>query len=122
MVTNVTSLGRSGLSDWLIQRISAVVLLAWFVFVGGFIAMHSPLTFAVWQGLFTQTWMRIFTLIALLALCAHAWIGMWTIFTDYFSAHLMGKKATTLRLLFQLGCIAVLLVYLLWCIHILWSI
>ena len=31
MVTNATSLGRSGLFDWLIQRISALLLLAWAV-------------------------------------------------------------------------------------------
>lgn len=122
MVTNVTSLGRNGLYDWLVQRISAVVLLAWFGFVALFIATHAPLTYNDWHGLFALTSMRIFTLIALMALCAHAWIGMWTIITDYFSVHLMGKKATSLRLLFQVACLAALAVYLLWCIHILWSI
>lgn len=70
MVTNVTSLGRNGLYDWLVQRISAVVLLVWFVYVGCYAALHEPLTYVQWQGLFTQTWMRIFTLIALLSLCA----------------------------------------------------
>jgi succinate dehydrogenase / fumarate reductase membrane anchor subunit len=122
MVTNVTSLGRNGLYDWLVQRSSAVVLLVWFVYVGCYAALHDPLTYVQWQGLFSQTWMRIFTLIALLSLCAHAWIGLWTIATDYFSVHLMGKKATALRLLVQVACLAVLAVYLLWCIHILWSI
>jgi succinate dehydrogenase / fumarate reductase, membrane anchor subunit len=122
MVTSVTSLGRSGLYDWLVQRVSAVVLLCWVVFVAGFIATHSPMTFAQWHGLFTQTWMRIFTLMALLALCAHAWIGMWTIATDYFTPRLLGNKATAVRLVFQLGCLAVLAIYLLWCVHILWSI
>jgi succinate dehydrogenase / fumarate reductase membrane anchor subunit len=122
MVTSVTSLGRSGLYDWLLQRLSAVVLLAWFGFVAIFIATHEALTFTEWQGLFTQTWMRIFTLIALLSLCAHAWIGMWTIATDYFTTHMLGSKATAIRLLFLVACVGLLLVYLLWCIHILWSI
>ena len=31
MVTTVTSLGRSGLSDWMIQRISAWVMTAYLV-------------------------------------------------------------------------------------------
>ena len=122
MVTSVTSLGRNGIYDWLVQRVSAVVLLAWFLFVGGFVATHSGLSFADWQGLFAQTWMRIFTLIAVLALCAHAWIGMWTISTDYFTPMMLGSKATAVRLLFQLVCLAVLVIYLLWCVQILWSI
>ena len=33
MVTTVTSLGRSGLSDWMIQRISAWVMTTYLVFI-----------------------------------------------------------------------------------------
>ena len=33
MVTNITNLGRSGLSDWLIQRISAVILAVYALFM-----------------------------------------------------------------------------------------
>ncbi len=122
MVTNITSLGRNGLYDWLVQRVSAVVLLLWFLYVAFFVATHTALTYADWQSLFAQTWMRIFTLAALMSLCAHAWIGMWTISTDYFTSALLGSKATTVRLLFQIATLAVLVVYLLWCVQILWSI
>ncbi len=34
MVTAVTSMGRSGLYDWLMQRVTAVILLAYFLAVG----------------------------------------------------------------------------------------
>ncbi|RLA58972.1 MAG: succinate dehydrogenase, hydrophobic membrane anchor protein, partial [Gammaproteobacteria bacterium] len=34
MVTAVTNLGRSGLYDWLMQRVTAVILLAYFLYVG----------------------------------------------------------------------------------------
>ena len=34
MVTAVTSMGRSGLYDWLMQRVTAVILLAYFLLVG----------------------------------------------------------------------------------------
>lgn len=122
MVTSVTSLGRSGVYDWLVQRVSAVVLLCWFLFMAGFLASHSDLSYADWQALFSRTWMRFFTLGAMLSLVAHAWVGMWTIFTDYFSASMLGRKATVVRLLFQLACLLVLAVYLLWCVQILWSI
>ncbi len=122
MVTSVSSLGRSGVFDWLVQRVSAVVLLAWFVFVGIYLATHSSLTFEQWTNLFNLTGMRIFTLGAILALCAHAWVGMWTISTDYLTPAMLGKAATSVRLLFQLATLAVLLVYLIWCTQILWRI
>jgi len=122
MVTSITSLGRNGLYDWLVQRVSAVVLLLWFLYVAFFVATHASLTYDDWRGLFAQTSMRIFTLAALLSLCAHAWIGMWPISPDYFTSGLLGSKATTIRLLFQLATLAVLVIYLLWCVLILWSI
>ncbi|MGA1742679.1 MAG: succinate dehydrogenase, hydrophobic membrane anchor protein, partial [Pseudohongiellaceae bacterium] len=33
MVTNVTSFGRSGLYDWVVQRVSAVILLLYILFL-----------------------------------------------------------------------------------------
>ena len=33
MVTTVTSFGRSGLSDWLVQRVSAIILGAYSIFI-----------------------------------------------------------------------------------------
>ena len=81
MVTAVTSMGRSGLYDWLMQRISAVVLLAYFVFVG--LVLLGGVDYASWKGLYSQTWMRIFSLMALLSLGAHAWVGIWGVLTDY---------------------------------------
>ncbi len=122
MVTNVTSLGRNGVYDWLVQRVSAVVMLAWFLFVGGFIATHGDLQFIEWRALFAQIWMKVFTLAALVSLLAHAWIGMWTISTDYLTRLSLGSSATFVRLVFQLICFAILLVYFVWAVQILWSI
>ncbi|MES2625726.1 MAG: succinate dehydrogenase, hydrophobic membrane anchor protein [Pseudomonadota bacterium] len=122
MVTNITSLGRNGVYDWLVQRVSAVVLLTYFVFLAFYVATHPDLTFVQWQGLFASIWMRAFSLLALLALCAHAWIGMWTVFTDYLTSNVLGSAATAVRLIFQLGCLLVLFAYVVWCVQILWSI
>jgi len=122
MVTSFTSLGSNGVYDWLVQRLSAVVLLVWILFVCFFILTTDNLTSQTWQALFNRTWMRVFTMAGLLALCAHAWVGMWTISTDYFTAVMLGKAATVVRFLFQLVCLLVLLTYFVWCAQILWSI
>jgi len=121
MVTAVTSFGRSGLYDWLIQRISAVVMAAYTIFLAGFIALTPDLSFELWQGLFNQLWMRIFTLATLLSIAAHAWIGLWAVLTDYLTNQLMGTKATILRLLAQMGLGVITLTYVVWGIEILWG-
>ena len=122
MVTNITSLGRNGVYDWLVQRISAVILLTYFIFLALYVGTNPELTYPQWQGLFSSIGMRAFTLLALLSLCAHAWIGMWTIFTDYLTRAALGGAATAVRLGFQLLCLLVLFAYFVWCVQILWSI
>ena len=95
MVTNVTNFSRSGLYDWMAQRVSAVVLAAYFLFLLGYLLFNPGLTYADWHGLFSHTVMRIFSLLALVALSVHAWVGMWTISTDYLTPMALGKAATT---------------------------
>lgn len=122
MVTNVTSFGRSGLYDWLIQRITAVVLAVYFVALLGYLIINPDLNYQQWQELFSATWMRIASLMALMALCAHAWIGMWTISTDYLTSDMLGGKATLVRFFFQAACVVLMFIYLVWGIQILWGI
>ncbi|SEK95109.1 succinate dehydrogenase, hydrophobic membrane anchor protein [Halomonas daqiaonensis] len=114
MVTNITNLGRSGLSDWLLQRVSAIVLALYTLFIVGFLLLSSGLDYAAWSGLFSQTWMRIFSLLAFISLAAHAWIGLWTVTTDYL-------KSTGVRLAVQLIIILAIFVFLVWGITVLWG-
>lgn len=122
MVTNVTSFGRSGLSDWLVQRVSAVVMAAYSIFIVVYLVMNPGLDFAQWQALNQCLAMRIFSLATILSIAAHAWIGLWAVLTDYVTVRLMGAKATALRVVLQLGMIAVTLTYVVWAIDILWGI
>ena len=121
MVTAVTSFGRSGLYDWLIQRVGAVILTAYTIFLVVYIAMNPGLDFAQWSALYDQLWMRIFSLLALISFITHAWIGLWSVLTDYLTNRLLGAKATVLRLVAQtvLGVAAV--TYLVWGVEILWG-
>lgn len=121
MVTNVTSFGRSGLSDWVVQRVSAVVLAAYTLFLVFWLAQHPQLQYEQWRDLFQATGVRIFSLLALFALAAHAWIGVWTVSTDYLTPLSLGKAATAVRFLFQCTCAIIVFVYLAWGIEILWS-
>lgn len=114
MVKNILTFGQTGLSDWIWQRISAVVIAAYLFFLVGYCAMHAPVGFGMWHQLFASTGMRIFTLITLLCLAIHAWIGVWTVITDYI-------KPLALRFIFELATILVLGVSVIWGVQILWS-
>ncbi len=114
MVANVTSMTRNGLRDWLIQRVSAVVIAAYTIFMITYLLLNPHLQYGQWQILFSTIWMRVFSLFTLLSLLAHAWIGLWTISTDYL-------KVTSVRLGFQLIIISALFVCVIWGISILWG-
>lgn len=119
MVTAVTNMGRSGLSDWLMQRVSAVILLAYFLFLGG--VLLYGVDYLSWKALFSQTWVKIFSLMALLSLGAHAWVGLWSVITDYFTERMMGQAGNILRLVLQMACGLTMFIYVVWGIQILWG-
>ncbi|WP_211828784.1 succinate dehydrogenase, hydrophobic membrane anchor protein [Kistimonas asteriae] len=121
MVTNITNLSRSGLYDWMVQRVTAIVLAAYFVFLTIYLVVNPGLGFDQWSGLFQQTWMRVFTMMALLALGGHAWVGMWTISTDYLTEKALGNKALPVRFSFQAICGVAMFSYVVWGIQILWG-
>ncbi len=119
MVTSVTSFSRTGLSDWLIQRVTSVILLAYFVFV--VYQLGTSVDYTSWRSLFDQSWVKVFTLLAALSLAAHSWIGLWSVFTDYLTERMLGTVGNVLRLLCQLGASLALVVYVIWVVVIVWS-
>jgi succinate dehydrogenase / fumarate reductase membrane anchor subunit len=122
MVTNVTSFGRSGLSDWLVQRATAIVMAAYSVFLVVYLLLNPDLDYQQWKELNQGFLMRLFSLAAILSIAAHAWIGLWAVLTDYITVRLLGSKATALRVVLQFGMITVTLAYVVWAIDILWGI
>ncbi|MBT8146946.1 MAG: succinate dehydrogenase, hydrophobic membrane anchor protein [Gammaproteobacteria bacterium] len=121
MVTSVSSFGRSGVFDWVVQRLTAVILAVYTVYLMAILVLNPDLDYQQWQTVFSSFGMRFFSLITLLSIVAHGWIGMWGISTDYLTTRLMGPKATVLRILFQIGSILLAMLYLVWGIEILWG-
>lgn len=121
MVTNVTSLSRSGLSDFVIQRVSAVVMALYTVCIVGFFAITPELNHQVLVGYFGSLGMQLFSTLTVLATAAHAWIGMWTVGTDYIRPHYFGRHHTAFRLGYQAACLLILFGYVAWALIIFWS-
>ncbi len=115
MVASATSLGRSGLHDWIIQRVTAVVLAAYVIYLAGFILGADALTYSVWVGQFSKVWFKVFSFLAITSLCFHAWIGMWIVSTDYL-------KPLAIRLIFQVLVILSCFAFIIWGAQIIWSV
>lgn len=128
MVTSVTNFGRSGLSDWMVQRVTGVVLLAYTIFIAVVLLGCSP-DYAQWSAMFNQTWVKVFSLAAILSVASHAWIGLWCVSTDYLVPYVLtvklgpaiGSKANIIRWAFQAASAIVLFTYVVWGIQILWG-
>ena len=120
MVTTIAT-SRSGLRDWLVQRISGGVLLAWFLSLGGILLAHPDLDFATWREALGALPMRILGTAAALSLAAHAWIGLWCVLTDYITPRMLGARADLLRGLLN-GAIGIaLFTYAVWGLQIVWG-
>ncbi len=120
MVTQILSLSRSGLSDFVLQRVTAVILAAYtFCVVGFFVA--GNVTYTTLTDFFWSMPMQLFSTLAILSTVAHAWIGMWTIGTDYLRPAHVGGGATAMRFIWQMVCLLVLFVYLVWALRLIWQ-
>ncbi len=114
MLNITTSLGRNGFQDWILQRVSAVILA---LYITGLLVFWLYMPWykdLSWQALFNSQTMRVVTIIALISLLVHAWIGMWIVITDYI-------KTASLAFFTKVLVFLSLMFYLLWGIQILWS-
>tara|TARA_B110001450_G_C17629901_1_gene484766 strand:+ start:1343 stop:1711 length:369 start_codon:yes stop_codon:yes gene_type:complete len=111
----------SGPNNWIIQRITAIVMTAYLFFIVGFLVANPVLTYDQWSALNGLLSMRIFTLVTIAAVAFHAWIGMRCVLTDYITVRLIGPKANGVRNVLQLGLGFIILLYLVWTIKILWG-
>ena len=103
-----------GLGDWLLQRLTAVVMALYTVFALGMVLWCAPVSYADWRLMFSGSFFRLFTMLFFVALLYHAWVGMRDILMDY-------VRATSVRLGLQALVGLALLFYLIWSASILWG-
>jgi succinate dehydrogenase / fumarate reductase membrane anchor subunit len=103
-----------GLGDWLLQRLTAIVMAVYTVGMVACLLWHAPSTYADWKAIFAGSVARIGTMLFLLALLYHAWVGMRDIVMDYL-------KPAGLRLVVETAIALVLVFYAVWGASILWG-
>jgi len=83
MVNETGSVSRRGLYDWLVQRFSAVYMVFCLAGLIFYLVAHPHPSYLDWRLLFAGMTVKILTLLFFVSLMLHAWVGMWTVFTDY---------------------------------------
>jgi succinate dehydrogenase / fumarate reductase, membrane anchor subunit len=107
------SWGSSPRKDWLWQRISACVFLIYAVIVLGYWYCNPNISFVGWHNFILSMPLRILGLLALTSLIIHAWIGLWTVITDYAKGKLISKILLTIVVILLLLYMGVG-IFLLW--------
>jgi succinate dehydrogenase / fumarate reductase membrane anchor subunit len=114
MLNRIVTGAQYGLRDWLLQRITAVVMVLFVLFVVVDLLLQPRVDYDVWTRLFSNNITRSFALLFLLSLFYHAWIGVRDIVMDYI-------KPASVRLIVHVSVILALLMYAIWSVQILWG-
>ena len=102
-----------GLRDWLVQRVTAVVMALATIVIAYGVWSALPLTYGVWKNLFSMWWMWLSVSLFSLSVMLHAWIGVRDILMDY-------VKPTGMRLTLEVLFFLTLVYYTIWTMRILW--
>ena len=114
MLERIVTGAHYGLRDWLIQRVTAVIMVIYTVFIVGYLLVQPVVDYNAWTMLFSSSVFRTFSLLFLLSIFYHAWIGVRDIVMDYI-------KSASFRLLIYVLVVITLLLYVIWSVQILWG-
>jgi succinate dehydrogenase / fumarate reductase membrane anchor subunit len=103
----------TGLRAWTWQRITAVYLLLYVLYVGVSLPARVPMSYEEWHGWLMSPAMNAATVLFFVMLLVHLWVGVRNVLMDYIHPH--GLRTTLLALL----GVAVL-IHGIWVLRILW--
>ncbi len=98
-----------GSTIWYLQRCSSIFIFIYIIYVVVFIISSLPIAFNEWFLFKSSLLFKLSTTTAFLSILVHAYIGLWTIGTDYLTPRTLGflnftlsKIADTSRLLYNI--------------------
>lgn len=105
---------RSGAGHWLLQRITAAVMVFYCCLTLTFLLFHRALEFHDWKMHMESDAVRIFTSLFFVSMMIHAYMGVKDIVSDYIRSHTVKRVFDVLMLILIFG-------YLIWVLVILWG-
>jgi succinate dehydrogenase / fumarate reductase, membrane anchor subunit len=104
------------LHDWLAQRITAGVMAAFTLIVLAQVIFNKgTMGYEKWAGIFAPHWMKLLSLVVILALAYHVWLGMREIYMDYVKPVSLRLSLQVFTIVWLVGCVG-------WAIQVLWRI
>lgn len=113
MVNRTVVGAHYGLKDWLAQRVTALVMAVYTIVIAVVWLAGGPFSYNTWKSLFSQGWMRFATLLFVISMLYHAWVGVRNIWMDY-------VKNTGLRLALEVATVLWLVGCGGWAVQVLW--
>jgi len=102
-----------GLRDWLVQRISAVLMVLFTAVLLVQLLMPGPLGYDRWAGIFAAQWMKTLSFVVIVALAWHVWVGMRDIWMDYIKPVGVRLGLQVFTIVWLVGCAG-------WAVQVLW--
>ncbi len=110
--TRLTGSVQHGFGQWLLQRLTAMYLAVFAIWLATAVILDPPAGFSAWKAWFAYGPVRLAFALAFMSMLVHAWIGMRSVFLDYL-------KPLWLRILMHLLTAVFLTALALWSAHIL---
>ncbi len=100
------TIALSGLRAWLVQRVTAVYLLCFMVFLLAHFIWNAPRAYEAWRIWVLGPWISVAILLFFLMLLLHVWVGLRDVILDY--VHRLAARSIALALLaLGLGAMAI---------------
>ena len=112
---------------WYTQRYTSLLTLSYLIYIFSFIFNNQDINFFSWSDFFLSFQVRFLSSIVFLVIVLHAFIGLWTVGTDYLTKRTLGflnvslsRRADTLRYIYYLIFGLLGIVYLTAIFYIIW--
>jgi succinate dehydrogenase / fumarate reductase, membrane anchor subunit len=102
-----------GLIDWLAQRVTGVVMVAYTLIVAIALRQGAGASYASWHVFMSAGLMRFVTFLFIVSLCWHAWVGVRDIWMDYI-------QPAGIKLVLHVLTLLALIGYAGWATQIIW--
>ena len=93
-----------GLRDWLAQRVTACLMALFTIVLLAQLLLGGPLGYDRWAGIFAAQWMKLLTLVVLVSLGWHAWVGIRDVWMDYVKPVGVRLSLQVLTIAWLIGC------------------
>ncbi len=75
---------------WYTQRYTSLIILSYLIYIFSFIFNNQDINFFSWSDFFLSFQVRFLSSIVFLVIVLHAFIGLWTVGTDYLTKRTLG--------------------------------